>query len=280
MRPANAILPTRTAAAGCPRDPKGTASLDIQTKLTSARRGYVRVKIYPRAGEAVVSCMTRPRPADRSRKVEGAKDPHRCQQQAGRRAASTVRRYAAEHGLRYMITLTYGGGGERELRKVHRDVEKLIAKMVKDRNGRRFPYLWVPEYHADEQRFHVHLAVPFFCKHSKMMKTWSRGLVWCTDMKRPGECGIVGHRRAARYLSKYVTKTFDHSVFGRHRYERAQGFEPHSYQVAAYDLRDGEEYAEAAFRSRAAFTWRSSDVDDWQGPPCSVLFFLGRAPDG
>lgn len=279
MRPVSAIRPTSTASAGCPRAPKGTASLDIQTKLTSPRRGYVRVKIYPHAGEAVVSCSTKPRPADRSRKVDGPVNPARCREQAARRASSAVRRYAAEHSLRYMLTLTYRDG-ERNLRKVHRDVEKLLAKMVKDRNGRRFPYLWVPEYHADEERFHVHLAVPFYCKHAKIMKAWGRGHVWCTDMKKPGECGIVGHRRAARYLSKYVSKTFDHSASGRHRYERAQGFEPYSYQVRAYDLRDGEEYVEAVFRAKPSFVWRSLSQEDWEGPPCTVMFFMGRAPDG
>ena len=226
-------------------------------------------------------CPWRPTLAlvDRSRKGEGANDPARCRKESERRARVTLRRYRVEHRLRYMWTLTYAGSGEHDLARVRRHVEKLIAKVVEDRHGQRFPYIWVAELHATEHGIHVHLAVPFFYKHAKLMKAWGRELVWCTDMKKPGECGLVGYRRAAAYLTKYVGKAFGESAFGRHRYERAQGFEPESYRVRRWDMDHGQDYAEGVFRAKPAFVWRSDSIECWEGPPCRVLFFLGRAPD-
>ena len=216
---------------------------------------------------------------DRSRKGEEAKDPRRCQAEAARRAKVTLRRFCTEHRLRYMWTLTYRGDGEHDISKVRRHVEKLIAKIANNRNGQRFPYVWVPEQHPSGHGIHVHMAVPFFYKHSNLVKAWGRGFVYCTDMKKPGECGMVGCRRAVTYLSKYLGKAFEDAGFGRHRYERAQGFEPYSYKVSRFDLQDGEEYACIVFRTAPTFVWRSESIETWAGPPCRVLFFAGRAPD-
>ncbi len=154
---------------------------------------------------------------DRSRKGSAAIDPDRCRAEALRRAKTTVRRYCKEHQLRYMWTLTYRGAGEHDIAVVRRHVGKMLAKVVKDRNGKRFPYLWVPELHPGGHGVHVHMAVPFFYKHSNLIKAWGRGHVVCTDMKSKGACGMVGYNRAATYLSKCLGKAFEETSFGRHR---------------------------------------------------------------
>lgn len=264
-----------------PRRPQAAASLEQPTKLPKdVPYGRVNVAIYPNAGEAVItSKWARGLPVDRSRKDGGAKDPERCQREAVRRARVTMRRYCCEHRLRYMWTLTYADG-EKDAGRVRRDVERLVKKIASDRRGRRFPYIFVLEHHKDGQRFHVHMAVPFFFKQKKLEKAWGKGWVFCTDMKSKGECSFAGARRAANYLTKYIAKTFEHSEFGRHRYERAQGFEPERRTISRHDMDDGQSYAEEAFGMRPAFVWSSAEVEVWDGPPTRALFFLGRAPSG
>jgi hypothetical protein len=99
-------------------------------------------------------------------------------------------------------------------------------------------------------------------------------------MGRKGSCGFAQASAAARYVSKYVGKAFEIAEFGRHRYERAQGFPITSYRVRRYDMADGREYAEHVFRCAPSFVWSSTDEEDWSGPPCFVLFFMGRVNAG
>jgi hypothetical protein len=106
----------------------------------------------------------------------------------------------------------------------------------------------------------LHVAVPFFFKHAKLAAAWGRGFVFCTNMRKPGECGFIGTRRSAKYLAKYLGKAFEESALGRHRYERAQGFSVVSYRVRRWDMDDGQEYAEAVvFRAKPGYVWRSED---------------------
>ncbi len=262
------------------RRPKAAASLEKATKLPHVRDGKCFAHVYPKAGEAVVIGATARRvDVDRSRKLDGCLDPERTKAEAVRRARTTVRRYCTEHGLRYMWTLTYRGSGEHDLARVRRHIEKLIAAVVGAR-GERFPYLWVPELHKTDHGIHVHMAVPFYFDQARLAKLWGRGHVWCSLMGRKGSCGFAQASAAARYVSKYVGKAFEIAEFGRHRYERAQGFPITSYRVRRYDMADGREYAEHVFRCAPSFVWSSTDEEDWSGPPCFVLFFMGRAPDG
>lgn len=263
------------------RTPTAAApSLDKTTKLPSVRGGRAWATIYPNAGEAVVTTVTPVlKQVDRSRKASGAMDPERCRANAVRRAKVKLRRFCTEHRLRFMWTLTYREG-EVDPKRVRRDIEKMIAKIVQDRRGRRFPWVYVLEHHADGARLHVHMAVPFFYKHAKLMKAWGRGIVFCSERKHRGECSFVAARRTAGYLTKYIAKTFENSASGTHRYERAQGFEPLSYKVRRHDMDDGEEFAVSVFNQRPEQVWRSSFSGGWDGPPCRVLYFNGRAPDG
>lgn len=243
--------------------------------------------MYPNCGEAVVvgvRSLVRPRPArddSEGKGDEGPKDPERCRREAVARARRTIRRYCTEHRLLYMWTLTYAGCGEHDLARGRRHVERMLARIAEER-GRRFPYLVVPELHPKGHGIHFHIAVGFFYPYAKLRKAWAKGFVWAKNMKRPGECGFLGARRAANYAAKYVGKAIEETPFGGHRYERAQGFPVASYRVRRWDMDDGQQYVEAVvFQAAPIFVWDSTSVEDWQGPRCRVLFFgVTGAPDG
>lgn len=211
--------------------------------------------------------------------MEGAADPQRCRAEAVRRARKTLRRFCKEHLLFFMWTLTYEGG-QRDLAKLRRQVEALVAKVVAHRGGQRFPYAYVVEPHKDGERLHVHVAVPFWFNHKTLWAMWGHGFVWCTDKRRRGEARVCGAVRAASYLAKYVDKTFDFSDFGRHRYEVARGWAVTSYQVSVRDLDEGQRCAEAVFKGAPEYVWDSRSCEDWAGPPVRVLFFMPRPRDG
>jgi hypothetical protein len=258
------------------RRPKADASLERATKSPDAR-GQVSVTVLPEACEVLLSCMQGRREGRRG--TPGvAQDPARCRDEAIRRAGRQLRRFAKQHRLCFMWTLTYGNGGQRDVRQLRRQVERLVAKVAEER-GERFPYAYVAEYHEDDERLHVHMAVPFFFDHGRLGELWTHGFVWCTDKRRRGECRHVGAIRAASYLAKYVGKTFDESAFGRHRYDIARGFKVASYQVRRRDLDEGQRYAEDVFGSAPDCVWNSADCNDWAGPPVRVLFFTLRRHD-
>jgi len=246
--------------------------LDKATKLPklATDQGAVWVTIYPGCGEATLTPVLRRRQPNKGRNVRS--DPERCRAEAARRARTMVRRFCAEYRLIYMWTLTYRGDGEHDIEQVRRHVERLVAKIVQDRNGRRFPYVAVPELHATDHGIHVHMAVPFFYKHAKLMKIWGRGFVWCSAFHQKGECSFAGSRRAAKYLGK----AYDEHTFGKHRYWRAQRFPVERFTFRQRDFDDGEEVAVAVFH------WLPYDV--WWGKindflPVGVLTFPGRVPE-
>lgn len=181
-----------------------------------------------------------------------------------------------------MWTLTFGDGGQRDLTQLRRQVERLVAKIAAEQNRGDFPYAYVVEHHKqnDTARLHVHMAVPFFFKHDRLTLLWGHGHVWCSDMRKRGECARVGANRAASYLAKYVGKTFEEVEFGRHRYEVAKGWKVTSYQVRRRDLDDGQRYAEGIFGGPPSYVWNSSDSEGWAGPPVRLLFFDGATSDG
>jgi len=242
--------------------------------------GQARVTVYPYAREAVVSVMRGQRAVDRSRRRDAPRDVERCKREATKRAQRELRRFCKSHRLFFMWTLTYGDGGQRDLRQLRRQVERLVAKVQESRNGEAFPYAYVVEPHKDGERLHVHMAVPYFFDQRRLSLLWGHGFVWCTDKRKRGECAQVGANRAASYLAKYVGKTFEHAEFGRHRYEVAKGWRVERYEVRRRDLDDGQRYCEALFMAAPEFVWDSSTCDDWHGPPVRVLFFSGGADDG
>jgi hypothetical protein len=179
-----------------------------------------------------------------------------------------------------MWTLTYGHGGQRDLVKLRRQVGRFVAKVVQERGGRRFTWAYVVELHKDGERFHVHMAVPFWFDQRRLTALWGHGHVWCTDKRKRGECTFVGAVRAAGYMAKYLDKTFGFSEFGRHRYEVARGWKVTSYQISVRDLDEGQRYAEAVFMGRPEYVWDSGSCEEWSAPPVRVLFFTPKARDG
>jgi len=76
--------------------------------------------------------------------------------------------------------------------------------------------VWVPEWHKSGHGLHVHFAVGRFIGRGKIEQAWGRGFVHIKLLgDLPAGSGSLQEARlAARYLSKYVTKTFDEALPG------------------------------------------------------------------
>lgn len=134
-----------------------------------------------------------------------------------------------------------------------------------------FPYVWVPEYHKDQRRLHLHFAAGRYIKRSLIVDAWGHGWVHIKQLGDvPVGTGTRGQaRRAAGYLSKYVTKSFDDQrVKGGHRYDVAQGFVPQKVSLWGRSARDVVGQASDLLGQRGPErVWHSDEQPDWQGPP-------------
>jgi hypothetical protein len=140
--------------------------------------------------------------------------------------------------------------------------------------GRAFPYVWVPEWHSSGHGLHVHFAVGQFIARSKIETAWGHGFVHIKRLSDlpVGSTSLHEARRAAGYLSKYVTKTFAagaaERLAGMHRYEVAQGFQPPVVRLVGVSADDVLcQAVEQMAGVMPAISWSSGDVNDWQGPP-------------
>jgi hypothetical protein len=122
-----------------------------------------------------------------------AKDPVRSKAEALRRARTKVRRYCTENRLRFMWTFTYRGDGEHDLRKVRRDVERLLAS-VRASRGKAFPYLWVPELHKTEHGIHVHMGMRQAAEAGRWLNRAPTGYAMRDAMLIPGELAPIVRR--------------------------------------------------------------------------------------
>jgi hypothetical protein len=246
---------------------------DTLPKLPSDQGG-VQITMYPNSGEVTLTPVSTGPPKGKGKDVSS--DPDRCKAEGDRRARAMVRRLCTEHRLVYMWTLTYRGEGEHDVERVHRHVERLREKIIRDRNGHLFPYVAVPEPHPGGHGIHVHMAVPFRMKHSKLAKAWGRGHVWCSSFHRRGECRFAEARRAAGYLGKYIGKGFAEVQVGRHRYWRAQGFVVERFICRQRNFDDAEGFAAAVFHWQRYDVWRGNIGD--AEIPIRVLRFDGPVP--
>ncbi len=136
--------------------------------------------------------------------------------------------------------------------------------------GSRFPYLWVPELHADRERFHAHFAVGRYLPYRAIRRAWGHGFV---DIRLLGDLpigsGTLGEsRKAAGYLSKYVGKDLGRTDgSGLHRYEVAQGFQPRGVRIGGASADELIEWAETYMGAPPERVWRSQDEPGWDGPP-------------
>lgn len=85
-----------------------------------------------------------------------------------------------------------------------------------------------------------------------------------------GSGALEESRRAAGYLSKYVSKAFSDPSLrapGMHRYDCAQGFKPVATRIVGRTADDVLRQASQRLGSLPVRRWYSADAEDWQGPP-------------
>jgi hypothetical protein len=167
-------------------------------------------------------------------------------------------------------TLTYAPPFCTDPARLREDVAAFFRRLRASQGGGSSPYLWVPELHADGQRFHVHFAVGRFVPRRVIEAAWGHGFV---HIKLLGDLPVGSTawdeaRLAARYLSKYVAKTFDDAAaFGWHRYEVAQGFQPGTRRLSGSSRDAVLAVACEQMGARPSRVWLSDEVEGWQGPP-------------
>lgn len=237
-----------------------------------AADAYWTLTYYPDAGEAG-GCFV----ASRRRSYTGvrgsASDPERARAEAARRARTKVRRYCASHGLNRLGTLTYGPPFCTDPDVLRQDVALFFRNLRSALGGRPLPYLWVPELHADGERFHVHFAVGQYIPRSLIDAAWGHGFIHIKSLSDlPVGSGTRAEARlAARYLSKYVAKTFNSELSGRHRYECAQGFRPRVIALRGRTAEDVISQACDLVGAQPEHVWNSDEVQDWRGAPAMWL---------
>lgn len=243
--------------------------LDSLSRLGVPDAGW-RLSLIPAAGEAGCSFQSSVRSPRMYVPPGSAADPERARAEAARRARSRLRRYAAANRLDRFGTLTYAGEGCHDPSQARADVAAFMRGLRTGLGGQPFPYVWVPEWHKSGHGLHLHFAVAKYVKQSLIADVWGRGFVSIkriTSM-RHGAPEIEGARIAARYLSKYVAKTFDSpELSGRHRYDLAQGFQPVVTRFTGTRELEVLEAACEVMGGPPARSWSSSSVEDWRGPP-------------
>jgi hypothetical protein len=238
------------------------------------------LSLYPDAGEAGGSFTSSVRPV-RSYVLPGqAKDPERARAEAGRRARAQLRRYCAANRLNRFGTLTYRGAGEHDPVQARRDVAAFMRSLRSALGGKPLPYVWVPEWHKTDHGLHLHFALGRYVNHRLIRSTWGHGNIW---IKRHSELPVGATslheaRQAARYLSKYVSKSFDSDESSRalrlRRYSVAEGFQPQVMRLSGRWSGEVLGKANAVMAAEPSASWSSLDVEAWPGPP-AVWFQWG-----
>jgi hypothetical protein len=232
-----------------------------------ASEGRWLLNLYPGAAEAGGCFESAARRSDSGSWWEPEPDPERSSTEAARRARGQVRRYCAENRLNRLGTLTYGPPFCRDAEAV-RDHVGLFFRRLRRKAGRGLPYLWVPELHADGERYHVPFAVGRFVRRTWIEDAWGHGFV---DIRLLGDLpvgsGALGQARlAARYLAKYVGKALDRGPAGLHRYEVAQGFQPRARRLVGSSVDEVLAQAAAIMGSEPELVWDSAIEKSWSGP--------------
>ena len=245
----------------------------LESALVRPDAGWV-LSLYPAAGEAGGSFVSSYRPGSSGRvRGEAAADPDRSRAEGGRRARRMVRRYCTANRLNRLGTLTYAGKGCHDPEQLRQDVAVFFRSLRAASGGKPFPYVWVPEWHKSDHGMHVHFAVGQFIPRRKIEQAWGHGFV---SIKRlsdlpVGSTSLHEARKAAGYLSKYVSKDFTADLASRqaslHRYEVAEGFQPVAHQLHGRSRASVLEQACAVMGARPSLSWYSENAEGWQGPP-------------
>jgi hypothetical protein len=249
---------------------QGSSSLlEYGTKLVGVSQGYWGVSLFPDAGEGVAVFHS----ADARRRVGSGGDPEESRRVAARRARTQVRRYCAANRLNRFATLTYAPPFCRDPRGLREHMGRFFRTLRRQLGGDALPYLWTGELHADGLRWHAHFAVGRYVAQKKIESAWPYGFVHIKllgDLPY-GSVALDQARVAARYLSKYVGKSFAEQRQGLHRYEVAQGFAPRREGARGRSSEEVLAWAAARMGRTADLVQHSADWPGHQGPP--VVFF-------
>jgi hypothetical protein len=140
--------------------------------------------------------------------------------------------------------------------------------------------VWVPEWHKSDHGLHLHFALGRYVNYKLIRSTWGHGFI---NIKRlsdlpVGSTSLQEARKAAGYLSKYVTKSFDSDASSRagrlHRYDVAQGFQPPVQRLRGRHSGQVLSAAVHVMGARPTHEWSSAENVNWQGPP-AVWFAWG-----
>jgi hypothetical protein len=227
--------------------------------------------LYPDAGEGGGSFQASVRRVPDYVARGAAKDPERAAEEAGRRARARLRRYCAANRLNRLGTLTYALGNHDPL-LLREHLGGFFRSMRDGLGGKAMPYAWVPEWHPGGHGLHAHFAVGRYIRRSVIVDAWGRGHVHIKLLgDLPVGSGSLSQARlAARYLSKYVAKSFADPtvrVLGLHRYDLAQGFQPEVMRLSASSSESVLAEASELMSGDPVTQWFSSENADWQGAP-------------
>jgi hypothetical protein len=213
--------------------------------------------------------------AEWRRREEAAK--RRAREESQRRARRQVRQYCAANRLNRLGTLTYRGEGCFDPEQVRGDLAAFVKALRQRLEGENFPYVWVPEWHPGGHGLHVHFAVGRYVPRGLIAEAWGRGFV---SIKLLGDLpvgsgALAEARVAARYLAKYIGKSFGAPDSGDesktpprlHRYEVGQGFQPAREAIFGRTDLDVLALAAEAMGGWPATRWYSNQSPGWLGPP-------------
>lgn len=224
------------------------------------------LSLYPDAAEAG-GCF---RHTGRRAPGGGPPNPERAKQEAARRARTRVRRFCAANRLNRLGTLTYAGDGCHDPRQLRQDVARFFRALRTSLGCQPLPYMWTAEWHKTGHGLHVHFALARYVRRHLICSAWGHGFVHIKllgDLPT-GSTSLDEARLAARYLSKYVGKSFDAArIAGLHRYELAQGFQPARVSLSGTTVEGVLAQAGQVMGGPPARRWSSSEGEDWAGPP-------------
>jgi hypothetical protein len=197
-------------------------------------------------------------------------DPERSALEAARRARGQIRRYCTANRLNRLGTLTYAGDGNHDPVLLRAHLRSFFKALRTSVGAGEFPYLWVPEWHKTDHGLHAHFALGRYVQRQLIEQAWGHGYV---HIKLLGDLPVgsgrlAEARRAARYLSKYAGKDFDHEKMpGLHRYEVAQGFQPQVLKIEGRTLAEVVAQASCVMGRDPSDMWQPQASDGWEGPP-------------
>jgi hypothetical protein len=193
-------------------------------------------------------------------------------ERAARRRRGRVRRLCVSNQIAYLSTLTYRGEGQFEWAAMSRDVARFRRQVKRRFPGLKGPLLTVPEWHPGGHGLHVHVGTSDFVPKELLEACWPHGFVDNGERRRRRGAGLPSPLRAARYVSKYLSKAQEggRPPWG-HGYEITQGFQPRKVQVRGLG-QGGVEVAVRALLGGLEFhVWDSSTCAGWLGPPSAWI---------